>query len=140
MPAADFLDTNVLINALDNQVPAKQLIAQQIIAEACSLETAVISYQVVQETLNTIQKKFAGRLSVLQAECFLDQTLMPLMKVMPSPPLWKSALRIQQTMNYTFYDSLIIAAAQTAGCKRLLTEDLQHGQVIDGLKIVNPFI
>jgi predicted nucleic acid-binding protein len=70
----------------------------------------------------------------------LERMLVPLMRVMPSAALYSDALRISQRFKFSFYDSLIVAAAQSAGCKRLLTEDMQHGQAIDGLRIVNPFI
>lgn len=49
------------------------------------------------------------------------------------------ALALQDRHRFSFYDSLIVAAALEAGCRRLLTEDLQHGQRIEGLRIENPF-
>ena len=64
---------------------------------------------------------------------------MPLASVMPSFDLYQSALRIRDRYQLHFYDALVVAAALEAGCKRLLTEDLQHGQVSDGMTIENPF-
>jgi predicted nucleic acid-binding protein len=49
------------------------------------------------------------------------------------------ALRIRQTFGFSFGDSAIIAAALAAGCDRVYTEDLNHGQKVEGLTIVNPF-
>ena len=138
--SADFLDTNVLIYSLDFSAPDKKQIAQKIVHEALSVQSALISYQVVQETLNTVQRKFATTVSDDDAQLLLEHMLVPLMRVMPSASLYAQALRIAQRFKFSFYDSLIVAAAQSAGCKRLLTEDMQHGQVIDGLRIVNPFI
>ena len=57
----------------------------------------------------------------------------------PSQGLYHRALDIQARYRYGFYDALIIAAALDAGCTRLYSEDLQHGQRIDGLIIENPF-
>jgi predicted nucleic acid-binding protein len=55
-------------------------------------------------------------------------------------PLYQRALDLQTRYRYAFYDSLIVAAALTAGCSRLYTEDMQHGQQIEGLRIENPFL
>jgi predicted nucleic acid-binding protein len=60
--------------------------------------------------------------------------------VMPSPALYSEALRISARYQYSFFDSLIIASALSAQCLRLLSEGLQHGQNIEGLEIINPFL
>jgi predicted nucleic acid-binding protein len=138
--SVDFLDTNVVVYSLDVAATEKKLIAQQIVNNALSVQSALISYQVVQETLNTVKRKFATTVTDDDALMLLERMLVPLMRVMPSAALYSDALRISQRFKFSFYDSLIVAAAQSAGCKRLLTEDMQHGQVIDGLRIVNPFI
>ena len=58
---------------------------------------------------------------------------------MPSAGLYTQALELKARWKFSFYDSLIVAAALEAGCKRLYSEDLQHGQRIQGLRIENPF-
>jgi predicted nucleic acid-binding protein len=70
---------------------------------------------------------------------FFERFLEPPWTVMPSGALYARALSIQARYRYHFYDSLIVAAALTAGCRSLLTEDMQAGQIIDGLTIENPF-
>jgi predicted nucleic acid-binding protein len=140
MNGVDFLDTNVLVYAMDDAFPAKRSVAELLVSEARSLGTGIISAQVVQETLNVATRKFALTLSQSDIDILLRDVWMPMMKVMPSYGLFQTAQQLHFRYKFSFYDSLIIAAAQTAGCKRLLTEDLQHGQVIDGLKIVNPFL
>ena len=57
----------------------------------------------------------------------------------PSAQLYRG-LAIRARYQFSFYDSLIVAAARSAGCSRLLTEDLQHGQSVEGLTIENPFV
>lgn len=57
-----------------------------------------------------------------------------------SAALYVRALKLQASLGFPFYDSLIVAAALEGGCKRLLSEDLQHGQRIDTLRIENPFL
>lgn len=138
--SVDFLDTNVVVYSLDVAATDKKLIAQAIVNNALSVQSALISFQVVQETLNTVKRKFATTVTDDDAMVLLERMLVPLMRVMPSAALYNDALRIGQRYPFSFYDSLIVAAAQSAGCKRLLTEDMQHGQVVDGLRIVNPFI
>ena len=73
------------------------------------------------------------------AAAFLRDCLQPLWQVQPSTALYERALKLQTTVSLSFYDSLIVAAALEAGCQRLLTEDLQHGQRIEGLWVEDPF-
>ena len=137
--AANFIDSNVLIYQLDTQDPRKHAIAERIIADAIATENACISFQVVQECLNTVLRKAEVRLDPATARIWLDTVLGPLCKVNPSTALYQRALGVQTRYGFSFYDSLIVAAALDAGCKKLLTEDLQHGQRIEGLVIENPF-
>jgi len=137
--AANFIDSNVLIYQLDTQDPRKHAIAEGIISQAIATENACISFQVVQECLNTVLRKAEVRLDPAAARIWLDTVLAPLCKVQPSTALYQRTLDIQTRYGFSFYDSLIVAAALDAGCKRLLTEDLQHGQRIEGLVIENPF-
>jgi len=69
----------------------------------------------------------------------MQHTLVPLWRVQPSPALYAKAMELQQRPGFDFHDSLIVAAALEAGCQRLLSEDLQHGQRIGKLRVENPF-
>ena len=93
----------------------------------------------VQECLNTVTRKAQIPLSLAQAQAYLDTVLAPLLAVNASADLYHRALGLQGRWQFSFYDSLIIAAALEAGCTRLLSEDLQHGQRIETLTIENPF-
>ena len=136
--SADFLDSNVLVYVLDESDRRKSAIAKRIVTESIGGD-ASISFQVVQETLNVITRKLDVRVSVADARQFLRAYLLRLWKVSPSARLYERALQIQERYGYGFYDALIIAAALEDGCRRLLSEDLQDGQQIDGLTIENPF-
>ncbi len=138
--SVDFFDSNVLVYTLDNRHTAKQRIASGLIAKALSQGGACISFQGVQETLNVAVHKLEKPLQTADAQALLKNVLMPLCTVMPSQRLYEAALDLQARWRYRFYDSLIIAAALEAGCSRLLSEDLQHGQQIDSLLIQNPFL
>ena len=139
MSADRFLDTNLFIYQLEAADERKSAIADRIIREGVETGNACISYQVVQECLNTVLRKAEVPLDSAGARVYLDNVLAPLLKVSASTGLYHRALEVQGRYRYGFYDSLIIAAALEAGCKRLLSEDLQHGQAIDGLVIENPF-
>ena len=74
------------------------------------------------------------------ARKLLDRTLAPLWKVNPTRTLYDRGLDLQTRYRFSFYDSLIVAAALEAGCKTLYTEDLKHGQRIEGVTVTNPFV
>ena len=139
MSARAFLDTNVFIYQLDSSDARKHKIAERLVRDALQNERACISYQVVQECLNTILRKAEVALDAQGTRAYLEAVLLPLMKVGASAALYERALDIQSRWRFGFYDSLIVASALAAGCDTLLTEDLQHGQVIETLTISNPF-
>ncbi len=139
MSAETFIDTNVFIYHLDGSDPRKQAIAAGIVRDAISSGAACVSFQVVQECMNTALRKAARPLKPEQIRPYLDVVLLPLMQVLPSAALYHRALDVQQRWHFSFYDALIVAAALAAGCTRLLSEDLQHGQRIEALNVHNPF-
>ena len=138
MSADDFLDSNVLVYSVDDRFPEKRQKAMELVSRSVIEGTGCISFQVVQETLNVL----IGRLGtpVGQIRVLMDDVLSPLWQVYPSATLYQDAISIQGRYGFSFYDSLIVAAALEAGCTRLYSEDLQHGQQIQRLTIVNPFI
>lgn len=140
MSAETFLDTNILVYQLDSSDRRKHRVADAIVRSALADGNACISWQVVQEWLNVALRKAAVPLTPDQARSYLDAVLLPLLTAMPSPALYHRALDLQARWRFGFYDALIVAAALGAGCKRLLSEDLQHGQRIETLTVHNPFI
>lgn len=134
-----FIDTNVFLYQLDTRDARKHAIADRIVGDALASDTACISFQVVQECLNTVLRKAEIALDEASARAYLDTVLAPLQRVQSSVALYRRALALQTRWKFSFHDSLIVAAALEAGCKRLLTEDLQHGQRVQTLRIENPF-
>ena len=139
MSAEAFIDTNVFIYQLEASDPRKYPIAERIVRDAVATGNACISFQVIQECLNTVTRKAEIALDVAGAQAYLETVLAPLCTVAASVALYRRGLDIQARWRLGFYDALIVAAALEAGCKRLCTEDLQHGQRIEGLTIDNPF-
>ena len=135
-----FLDTNILVCTFDEENPGKQDRARALVAEALAESRGAISYQVIQEFLNAALRKFSKPLTAADAERYLTVVLEPLCTVFAGVELYHQAIDIAERWKYSFYDSVIIASALGAGCTVLYSEDLQHGQKIGGLRILNPFV
>jgi predicted nucleic acid-binding protein len=140
MSAEFFIDTNLFIYQLEALDARKTATADRIIRRGIETGNACISFQVVQECLNTVLRKAEIPLDTDQTRAYLEAVLAPLFQVSASIPLYQRALDIQGRYHYGFYDALIIAAALDAGCTRLYSEDLQHRQRIERLTIENPFL
>jgi predicted nucleic acid-binding protein len=134
-----FLDTNIFVYTFDSKAPSKSKKAAQLIHRAVDGGEGMTSYQVVQEFLNVALRRFSPAMSTAEAEQYLTTVLRPLLAVHSSPALYLSALRLAEKYRFSWYDSLIVAAAIEGGCDRLFSEDFQHGQKIEGLRIENPF-
>ncbi len=139
MSADTFIDTNVFIYQLEALDERKSAIAERLIREGIASGNACISFQVIQEILNVVLRKAEIPLDREAARSYLETVLAPLFRVPATINLYHRALDVQGRYRYSFYDSLIVAAALLAGCKRLYSEDLQHGQQIEGLTIHDPF-
>lgn len=139
MNAERFFDTNLFIYQLEGMDQRKTELADRLIRQGIERGTACISFQVIQECLNTALRKAEIPLTPAQMQSYLEAVLAPLYRISASLGLYRRALDIQTRYRYGFYDALIIAAALEAGCSRLYSEDLQGGQQIEGLTIVNPF-
>lgn len=134
MSANCFIDTNVLVYCYTDDEPEKQHKALDI---ANSPDT-YISTQVLTELSNTFKKKF--NLSWKEIESVLSEISSGFSVYINKPATIERACRIASKYQYSFYDSLIIAAALSSDCRTLYSEDLQDGQKIEKkLTIVNPF-
>lgn len=140
MNANFFLDTNIFIYSFDPRNQSKQKRAIDLIAEALTAGSGIISTQVMQEFLNVATQKFEVPLTFHDSVAYLQKVLNPLCQVFPDLYLYETCLQIQSETRYSFYDSLILASAIQAGCQILYTEDMQDGQNVHGTLITNPFI
>ncbi len=139
MSAKYFLDTNILIYTFNKDDRSKRLKSIELLDAALKRGVGCISYQVIQEFLNVALKKFLTPLNYTDCKEFLHTVLEPLCEIHSRPQLYSQALDIADRWRFSFYDSLIVSAALQASCSVLYTEDLQHGQHIQNLKIINPF-
>lgn len=128
-----FLDSNILLYALGDEEPKRQR-ARELLG---ALPT--ISTQVVNECSHVLRRKAGWRPSQIAAELTLLIGVARLVDVRMSEV--RAAWAIAECYGFSHFDSLIVATALAADCTTLYTEDLQHGQVIDGrLTLVNPFL
>lgn len=134
-----FLDTNIFVYSFDPTDKNKQKIAQRLIKNALENHTGIISAQIIQEFFNVAAKKFKSPPSHETCREYLEKIFVPLCEIFPSIRLLTEALSIREETKYGFYDSLIISAALQGNCHFLYTEDMQDGQNIRGVKILNPF-
>lgn len=134
-----FLDTNIIVYTFDSSQPQKQKIARDLIKIALDKGSGSISFQVIQEFLNVATRKFESPFTLQDSQIFLSSVLEPLCDVYASIDLYHRSLDISDQWKYSFYDSLIIAAALQNNCAILYSEDLTDGQIIHEMKIMNPF-
>jgi predicted nucleic acid-binding protein len=139
-PQRVFFDTKVLVYCFDSSAPQKQSRAKDLIAQALNTRQGVVSYQVVQEFCNVACKNQRLSLPAERILAYVKLVLQPMNLVAPGPELLESALLIRSESGFSFYDSLIIAAARAAQCQVLYSEDMQHGQVLGAVRVVNPFL
>ncbi|MGH9392706.1 MAG: PIN domain-containing protein [Terriglobales bacterium] len=135
-----FLDTSILLYALCPSVPAKAQTAKRLLERALVSGDAVVSYQVVQEFVSVAQQKFRSALSPSELDELLGRVFLPLLAVESSLELVRAGLALQRQRKLAWHDALIVAAALQAGCRVLYSEDFQHGQSFDDLRVVNPFL
>jgi predicted nucleic acid-binding protein len=129
-----FADTSIIVYAHTSSENDKR----DKVVEMLDNANLVISTQVVKEFINIMVRKFSQPILGVKAQ--IDAIASIAIVVNEDLELIDSAIEINQTYKYRFYDCLIIAAALRANCDTLLSEDMQHEQVIEGtLKIVNPF-
>lgn len=132
-----FLDTNLLIYFSDAAAGAKQVRATEILAELTADTRAVVSTQVLQEYFVTAVGKLKMPAEAARANV---ERFSQLEVVLVRPELVLGAIDLHRLNRISFWDALIVRCASAAGCSRLLTEDLNDGQTIDGVRIENPFL
>jgi predicted nucleic acid-binding protein len=135
-----FMDTNLIVYLFDKKDGRKQPIARDLLKEALENRNGMISFQVIQEFCNVALRKFETPLSPDDLMIFINRFLFPICDVLPGLEIYNTAVEIHKSFGYGFYDSLIIAAARDGNCAILYSEDLQHGQQVLGINIVNPFM
>jgi predicted nucleic acid-binding protein len=133
-----FFDTNVLVYLFDDDAPAKQATARELLETHGPKGEAIVSTQVLQEFYVAVTRKLGKPVAPEIAEAAVASLAeMPTIGIDSATIL--AAISLSRRDRLSFWDSLIIQAAIAGGCSTLLTEDLQAGRRIDSLLVVNPF-
>jgi len=131
-----FLDTNVLVYADAADEPEPQQRAIALITATRSAGTAVLSTQVLQEYVNVALRKHRIPPELIRQRIGLYRRFE---MVSASADRIGGALDLPVLRSLSFYDALIVQAAIVGGCERVLIEDMQHGAILGGVRIENPF-
>jgi predicted nucleic acid-binding protein len=137
MAGLEFLDSNVLVYAYDPSHPKKQTVAQDLVRRAV-LGEILISTQVLSEFSSMLLHKLSPPARPEDVIAVLD-ALGPIRLVQPDGDTVRRAVEARAVYGLHFWDGMIIAAAETGGCKRIWSEDLNSGQRYFGVEVVNPF-
>jgi predicted nucleic acid-binding protein len=132
-----FVDTNILVYAATSD-DARSAVALTLVRELMLREALRTSTQVLQEFFAVVTRKMEARFTNEQAIAFLDMwAAFPV--VLLDYPAIREAAQLSAAHAFSFWDSLILAAARRSGAARIYTEDLQHGQIILGMQVIDPF-
>ena len=134
-----FVDTNILIYAYDVSAGTKHARAAELVTELWKLRMGLVSTQVLQEFYVTVTRKIARPLESSSArQIIADLSRWEVMTIEPNTIL--AAIDLQRDHLLSFWDAMIVTTAANGNAETLFTEDLNHGQVIGGVTVRNPFL
>lgn len=138
MSAKVFFDTNVLVYLFDADAPAKQARAREVFEAEGRAGSIVLSTQVLQEFYVAVTRKLGKPLADSAAEAVCrDLSRLDVVETASEGVLRSIALARRNRLS--LWDALILDAAQSRSCRRLLSEDLQHGREFGSLRVEDPF-
>ena len=138
-PQADyFLDTNILVYAYDRSAGHKHSLAVQLVEECWKNENGCLSIQVLQEFFVTVARKISTPLDDQTARNIVADLTHWRVQAPEASDLLQ-AIDLQQSYHLSFWDAMIVQSAARLGCKQLISEDLNHGQLYGDVQVINPF-
>jgi predicted nucleic acid-binding protein len=137
MSGIAFVDSNVLIYAHDRDAGPKREPAMALLGRLWTERTGILSVQVLQEFFVTVTRKLQTPLARAQAREVV-RAYAPWVLSPTTPETILRATELSEAARIDFWDALIVAAAEQSGAETLYSEDLSHGQVIAGVRVVNP--
>jgi predicted nucleic acid-binding protein len=138
MSGLEFLDTNVLVYAYDASDARKQGIAQELVKRALG-GAILISTQVLSEFSATLLHKLSPAAPARDVLAILD-ALASIRTIATGGDTVRRAVEASEQYGVHFYDGMILAAAELAGCEKIWSEDFNAGQIYLGMKVQNPFL
>jgi predicted nucleic acid-binding protein len=134
-----FVDANVLVYAFDASAGPKKAAAERLLTELWQTGTGCLSVQVLQEFFVTVTRKVAIPLSTEEAADRIRE-LAAWRVFSPTADDVLAAIALHKQAQLAFWDAMVVHAAAECACDVLWTEDLTHGQVLRGVRIMNPFV
>jgi len=138
MSAKSFVDTNVLVYAHDTAAGSRHQRAKALIDQLWDSGQGVVSTQILQELCFSLQRKLTRPLSALEIRRIV-QPYLAWEVVVNTPQAAIEALEASSRYKISYWDGLVLHAAEFAGAALLYTEDFSHGQKYGGVRAVNPF-
>jgi predicted nucleic acid-binding protein len=138
MTAPVFVDTSVLVYSRDSRVAAKQERAEEWLGFLWDTRRGRISRQVLHEYYVTVTRKLKPGLPIAEARADARALFHWMLPVEPARVI-EAAWAFQDRCALSFWDALIVGAAESLGCTHVLSEDLPSGQDLGGIKVINPF-
>lgn len=133
-----FLDTNILVYAYDHSAGQKHALASQLMEACWEHENGCLSIQVLQEFFVTVTRKIAIPLDHQTARQIVADLAQWSLHT-PTANDFLQAIDLKQIHQLAFWDAQMIQSAASLGCKQVLSEDLNHGQMYGTLQVINPF-
>lgn len=134
-----FVDTNILVYAHDRDAGRRHALAKEVLDRLWDDRTGILSTQVLQEFYVTLTKKVHKPIKKPAARRIV-QRYFSWKVVINTPPIIFQASEIEESYKISFWDALIVSAAFSESASVILTEDLNHGQYVEGILINNPFL
>jgi predicted nucleic acid-binding protein len=134
-----FVDTNILIYAHDLDAGQRNTLSADILRDLWENRTGIISTQVLQEFYVNVTRKIGNPLPKSKARGIIEIYLAWPVELNDAKTVL-AASEIEERHMLSFWDALIVASARNAEAEKILTEDLNHGQRIEGILIENPFV
>jgi predicted nucleic acid-binding protein len=133
-----FIDTNILVYAYDKHEPEKQERAQGLLNDGIVLEDAVLSVQVLGEFFNVVTRNIRHPMSPDEAQEIIEMlSILPVQEI--DLAMVNRAIETHKRYQISYWDSLIVSAAERAGCTMIYSEDLNDGQIYHNIQVCNPF-
>jgi predicted nucleic acid-binding protein len=136
MSVRSFFDTNILLYTDDEAFPAKQQQALALVAQHKRDRSGVVSMQVLQEYFVIATRKFHVDAGMARRKVEMFATFDV---AAPEVADIVAAIDLHRLHGFSFWDALIVRTAKQSGCRVVLSEDMQGGREVEGLRIVNPF-
>lgn len=133
-----FVDTNILVYALDRSESRRRRLAAQLIEQLAAGNRLRLSTQVLQEFFVTVTQKIKRPIPAVKAlEVMDDLAVWPVFLI--DYEAIREAGSICRKLKLSYRDTLILVAARRSNAEIVYTEDLNHGQTIHGVQVLNPF-